>query len=80
MKGLELQRVTGRIEEKESRLFAGKIFEANVRLDDERYFPLRQTIGKFSPLFHGKNCSEMTHRHLIAIDIIMCFVSGLIRA
>ena len=37
-------------------------------------------VGKRLPILHGKNCTEMTHRHLIAIDDIMCFVSGLIRA
>ena len=80
MEGLELQRIARRIEEKEGRLLAGKAFKANIRLDNERNFFLRQAIGKFLPIFHGQDCTEMTHRHLIAIDIIMCFVSNLIRA
>ena len=36
--------------------------------------------AKFLPFVHGENRAEMAHRHLIAIDIIMCFVSGLVRA
>ena len=80
MESLELQCVAGRIEKKERRLFSRQSFETNAGFDDEGGFSFRQPVGKCLPILHGKNCTEMTHRHLIAINLIMCFVSDLIRA
>ena len=80
MESLELQRVARWIEEKEGRLFSRRTFKADARLDNEGNFLLRQPRRKFFPIFHGKNCTEMTHGHQIAVHVIMCFVSGLIRA
>ncbi len=81
MESLELQRIAARIEEKECCLFARQSFETNAGLDDETKFSCPSGApASFLPFRHGKNCAEMTHRHLIAIHIIMCFVSGLVRA
>ena len=80
MEGLEFQRIAAGIAEKESRLFAGLAFKAYARLDDEGNFLFGKARRKFAPLRHGKNCTEMTHRNIIAIHQIMVLVSGLIRA
>jgi len=80
MESFELQRVARRIQEKESCLFSRQTFKPDSWFDDEINFSFSESRRQFLPFVHGKNRAEMAHRHLIAIDIIMCFVSGLVRA
>ena len=80
VEGLEFQRIAAGIEKKEGRLFAGLAFETDIGLDDERNFLLLQFCRKFFPFRHGQDRTKMAHRHVVAVNMIMRFVSGLIRA
>ena len=79
-KRLEFQRIAAGIEKEKCRLFAGLAFEADIGRDNERNFLLLQFCRKFFPFCHGKDRPKMTHRHIFAVNRIIRFVSGLIRA
>src|ERR1019366_3134610 len=77
---LELQRIATGIVKKERRLFAGHAFKADAGFYDERNISFLKSCRKLAPFVHGKNCTEMTHWHVLAVNNIMFFVSCLIRA
>ena len=54
--------------------------EANLRFDDEARSGVGQLRRQCLPCRHRKDCAEMAHRNLFAIDMIMFFVSGFVRA
>jgi hypothetical protein len=79
-KSLEFQRIAAGVTKKECCLFAGLSLKADIRRDDEGNIARCQFRGQRLPLRHRQDCTEMTHRNLVAVNLIMRFVSGLIRA
>ena len=80
MESLEFERVAARIEEEEGRLFAGQAFEADAGLDDELGVSRDKFRRQPLPFFHRQDCSEMAHRNCVTVNVIMFFVSDLVRA
>ena len=80
MESLELECIAGWVEEKEGGLFPGQAFKTNLRLDDETRAGANELVHQHPPCCHCQDCAEMAHRNFLAIDMIMFFVSGLVRA
>ena len=67
-KGLELERVSGRVVEKHRRLLADEAGEANPRLDLEAH-PGRSQPGRETlPVLPPEHDAEMRNRHVLAVD------------
>jgi hypothetical protein len=67
---LELQGITGRIQEEHRGLLPGLALETSVRFNDEPNARPANTLGQCFPLILGKYDAKMRYGNIMAIDCI----------
>src|SRR5581483_8182219 len=67
---LQLDSISGRIEEEASRLLARKTLEADLRLDDETDAGLAELRGERFPLRHAEDHPKVPHRHILSVHLV----------